>query len=230
MNFYRTLKTSLVNTGFPTTLYDRDIRVCHLTQLRGYDLVVIAAHGGRYSYTYRKGKRTYKATISAFCIDQQHNNGSYYTKWLKDKQITKNRTGYCVLPKFFKSNYRPQSLRNTIVMSPSCNIYGGRGSGLDLSMASAFTSRGATCFVGFQNRVLDGYGRSFMTSFAQSLSQGSTCGRAMAAAKGRVGSKQSLWYQRYWPIANYWKDRTRDTFPYYTGQAAGRLRHYLNGR
>ena len=100
---------------------------------------------------------------------------------------------YAVTAGFFRAAYRSGALKDTIILSETCEFYGKSGH-LDTSMADALLSGGAACVVGYVNNVYTVYSRSMLWATVNRLLAGDTVREAVDFGLNLYGADDIIWY------------------------------------
>ena len=100
---------------------------------------------------------------------------------------------YCITPAFFRAAYRGGQLKNTIVLSETCEFLG-VDSSVDTSMADALLAGGAKAVAGYVNNVYTVYSRSMLWDTVNRLILGQTLEEAVQHAQDTYGSDDLVWY------------------------------------
>ena len=192
--YYAYMQAFWTSIGMPTRI-DTNVTVSDLRRMDQYDLCLISAHGAYYTYTYGlfwKRLRTEPLIILAEKSTPQKD--LFYGFDLLLHRIIKVNGMYCVTPDFFRGTYWRGQLRDTIVLSETCEFYGVDGS-VDSSMADALLAGGARAVVGFVNNVYAIYSRSMMWDIINQLIMGQTVQDAVQHAMETYGTDDLVWYR-----------------------------------
>ena len=144
------------SVGLDTKL-DTTVTVADLRRMNNYDLCVLSTHGAYYTYEYGwLWKRTATAPVLLLTEKSTFWSDLRYGMDLLNHRIIKVNGAYAVTAGFFRAAYRSGALKDTIILSETCEFYGKSGH-LDTSMADALLSGGAACVVGYVNNVYTVY-------------------------------------------------------------------------
>ena len=117
----------------------------------------------------------------------------YYSLDLMTHRVIKINGLYCITPAFFRAAYRGGQLKNTIVLSETCEFLG-VDSSVDTSMADALLAGGAKAVAGYVNNVYTVYSRSMLWDTVNRLILGQTLEEAVQHAQDTYGSDDLVWY------------------------------------
>lgn len=153
---YAYMQSYWTSVGLDTKL-DTTVTVADLRRMNNYDLCVLSTHGAYYTYEYGwLWKRTATAPVLLLTEKSTFWNDLRYGMDLLNHRIIKVNGAYAVTAGFFRAAYRSGALKDTIILSETCEFYGKSGH-LDTSMADALLSGGAACVVGYVNNVYTVY-------------------------------------------------------------------------
>ena len=134
-------------------------------------------------------------------------NDLRYGMDLLNHRIIKVNGAYAVTAGFFRAAYRSGALKDTIILSETCEFYGKSGH-LDTSMADALLSGGAACVVGYVNNVYTVYSRSMLWATVNRLLAGDTVREAVDFGLNLYGADDIIWYNNQggptrWRLSRY---------------------------
>ena len=162
--------------------------------MNNYDLCVLSTHGAYYTYEYGwLWKRTATAPVLLLTEKSTFWNDLRYGMDLLNHRIIKVNGAYAVTAGFFRAAYRSGALKDTIILSETCEFYGKSGH-LDTSMADALLSGGAACVVGYVNNVYTVYSRSMLWATVNRLLAGDTVREAVDFGLNLYGADDIIWY------------------------------------
>lgn len=191
--YYSYMKGFWTAMGLDTTL-NTNVTVADLKKMDRYDMCILSAHGSYYTYTTgRFFKKTQTKPIVLLTEESNFSKDLKYGFDLLGKRIIKVNGRYCVTADFFRSNYRRNQLKNTIVYSETCEFLGVDGSEDD-SMADALLAGGAKAVIGYVNNVYTVYSRSMLWDTVNHLIMGQNVGQALQHAKSTYGEDDLVWY------------------------------------
>ena len=190
---YAYMQSYWTSVGLDTKL-DTTVTVADLRHMNNYDLCVLSTHGAYYTYEYGwLWKRTATAPVLLLTEKSTFWNDLRYGMDLLNHRIIKVNGAYAVTAGFFRAAYRSGALKDTIILSETCEFYGKSGH-LDTSMADALLSGGAACVVGYVNNVYSVYSRSMLWDTVNHLILGQSIGQAVAHAQATYGTDDLVWY------------------------------------
>ena len=190
---YAYMQTYWTSVGLDTKL-DTTVTVSDLRHMNNYDLCVLSTHGAYYTYEYgRLWKRTATAPVLLLTEKSTFWNDLRYGADLLSHRIIKVNGAYAVTAGFFRAAYRNGTLKDTIILSETCEFYGKSGH-LDTSMADALLSGGAACVVGYVNNVYTVYSRSMLWATVNRLLEGDTVREAVDFGLNLYGTDDIIWY------------------------------------
>ena len=99
----------------------------------------------------------------------------------------------CITPSFFRAAYRGGQLKDTVVLSETCEFLGVSGS-LDTSMADALLAGGAKAVAGYVNNVYTVYSRSMLWDTVNHLILGQTLQESVQHSMDTYGADDLVWY------------------------------------
>ena len=190
---YAYMQSYWTSVGLDTKL-DTTVTVADLRRMNNYDLCVLSTHGAYYTYEYGwLWKRTATAPVLLLTEKSTFWNDLRYGMDLLNHRIIKVNGAYAVTAGFFRTAYRSGALKDTIILSETCEFYGKSGH-LDTSMADALLSGGAACVVGYVNNVYTVYSRSMLWATVNRLLAGDTVREAVDFGLNLYGADDIIWY------------------------------------
>ena len=190
---YAYMQSYWTSVGLDTKL-DTTVTVADLRRMNNYDLCVLSTHGAYYTYEYGwLWKRTAIAPVLLLTEKSTFWNDLRYGMDLLNHRIIKVNGAYAVTAGFFRAAYRSGALKDTIILSETCEFYGKSGH-LDTSMADALLSGGAACVVGYVNNVYTVYSRSMLWATVNRLLAGDTVREAVDFGLNLYGADDIIWY------------------------------------
>ena len=190
---YAYMQTYWTSVGLDTKL-DTTVTVSDLRHMNNYDLCVLSTHGAYYTYEYgRLWKRTATAPVLLLTEKSTFWNDLRYGADLLSHRIIKVNGAYAVTAGFFRAAYRNGALKDTIILSETCEFYGKSGH-LDTSMADALLAGGAACVGGYVNNVYSVYSRSMLWATVNRLLEGDTVREAVDFGLKLYGTDDIIWY------------------------------------
>lgn len=190
---YAYMQSYWTSSGLNTTL-DTRVTVSDLKHMNDYDLCMLSAHGAYYTYQYGwLWKRQATAPIILLTEESDFWTDLRYGADLLNHRIIKINGAYAVTGDFFKNAYRGGKMRDTIVISETCEFYG-RSGHLDQSISNALLSGGASAVVGYVNNVYSVYSRSMMWQMVNRLMRGDTVDEAVQYGLDLYGENDIVWY------------------------------------
>lgn len=190
---YAYMQSYWTSLGLDTRL-DTRVTVADLRHMGDYDLCMLSAHGAYYTYQYGwLWKRQATEPIILLTEESDFWNDLRYGGDLLNHRLIKVNGMYAVTGDFFKNACRGGKLKDTIVISETCEFYG-RSGHLDRSIADALRSGGASAVVGYVNNVYSVYSRSMMWQMVNRLIRGDTVSEAVQYGLDRYGENDIVWY------------------------------------
>ena len=166
--YYSYMKGFWTAMGLHTRI-DSTVTVSDLKRMNDYGLCILSAHGSYYTYT------------SGFLFKQT-----------RTEPVILNGL-YCITPSFFQAAYRGGQLKDTVVLSETCEFLGVSGS-LDTSMADALLAGGAKAVAGYVNNVYTVYSRSMLWDTVNHLILGQTLQESVQHSMDTYGADDLVWY------------------------------------
>lgn len=235
LKFYREYQEDWNEKGLDTELSINPTVEQYATQLSDQALILIAAHGSR--YTLKSGLFNPLTTYSVICTHENCTKDidKSYKYDINQRNIVRANTEdgkyYWMLPTFFSTHYSDGGLNNSIVLINSC--YGfGEDNDIDYDLAGNMT--GASAVVGFHNSVeifniykltqeeyvTKSFGTLFMENIADSLLKSETVDTAFNKAKKTIGDTQFVYHQNYGYDSN---EDDKSVYPLISGNANSKL-------
>lgn len=235
LEFYREYQEDWNEKGLDTELSINPTVEQYATQLSDNALILIAAHGSR--YTLKSGLFKPSATYSVICTHEHCTNDidKNYKFDINQKNIVRANTEdgkyYWMLPAFFSTHYSEGGLNGSIVLINSCSGFGEEDD-IDYDLAGNMT--GASAVVGFHNSVeifniykltqeeyvTKSFGTLFMENIADSLLKSETVDTAFNKAKKTIGDTQFVYHQNYGYDSN---EGDKSVYPLISGNANSKL-------
>ena len=191
--YYSYMKSFWTAMGLRTRL-DTSVTISDLRRMGNYQLCILSAHGSYYTYT--TGllfRRTRTEPVILLTEESTMARDLYYSLDLMTHRVIKINGLYCITPAFFRAAYRGGQLKNTIVLSETCEFLG-VDSSVDTSMADALLAGGAKAVAGYVNNVYTVYSRSMLWDTVNRLILGQTLEEAVQHAQDTYGSDDLVWY------------------------------------
>lgn len=191
--YYSYMKSFWTAMGLRTRL-DTAVTVSDLRRMGSYQLCILSAHGSYYTYT--TGllfRRTRTEPVILLTEESTTARDLYYGLDLMTHRVIKINGLYCITPAFFRAAYRNGQLKNTIVLSETCEFLGTDGS-MDTSMADALLGGGARAVAGYVNNVYTVYSRSMLWDTVNRLILGQTLEESVQHAQDLYGADDLVWY------------------------------------
>ena len=191
--YYSYMKSFWTAMGLRTRL-DTSVTISDLRRMGNYQLCILSAHGSNYTYT--TGllfRRTRTEPVILLTEESTMARDLYYSLDLMTHRVIKINGLYCITPAFFRAAYRGGQLKNTIVLSETCEFLG-VDSSVDTSMADALLAGGAKAVAGYVNNVYTVYSRSMLWDTVNRLILGQTLEEAVQHAQDTYGSDDLVWY------------------------------------
>ena len=190
---YAYMKSYWDSVGLDTRL-NTSVTVSDLRRMGDYDLCVLSTHGAYYTYEYGLFRKQTKTEPILLLMEQSDfwQDLRYGMDLLKHNIIKVNGM-YAVDAGFFRDTYRRGKLRDTIILSETCEFYGKNGH-VDTSIADALLNGGAEAVVGYLNNVYSVYSRSMLWAMVNRMLGGDTVQQAMEFALDRYGENDIVWY------------------------------------
>ena len=186
----------LITTGIVPVSHgiDTTVTVSDLKRMNDYGLCILSAHGSYYTYT--SGflfKQTRTEPVILLTEESDFYKDLYYGIDLLTHRVIKINGLYCITPSFFRAAYRGGQLKDTVVLSETCEFLGVSGS-LDTSMADALLAGGAKAVAGYVNNVYTVYSRSMLWDTVNHLILGQTLQESVQHSMDTYGADDLVWY------------------------------------
>lgn len=126
--YYSYMKGFWTAMGLHTRI-DSTVTVSDLKRMNDYGLCILSAHGSYYTYT--SGflfKQTRTEPVILLTEESDFYKDLYYGIDLLTHRVIKINGLYCITPSFFQAAYRGGQLKDTIVLSETCEFLGVSGS------------------------------------------------------------------------------------------------------
>lgn len=190
---YAYMQSYWTSVGLETQL-DTRVTVSDLRHMGDYDLCILGAHGAYYTYQYGwLWKRQATEPIILLTEESDFWTDLRYGGDLLNHRVIKINGMYAITAGFFSNAYRKGELKDTIVISETCEFYG-RSGHVDNSLADALLNGGAKAVVGYINNVYSVYSRSMMWTMVNRMLSGDTIQEAMEFGQDRYGENDIVWY------------------------------------
>lgn len=191
--YYEYMRSYWSSLGVDARLNTK-VTVSSLRKLGDSDLSILSAHGSYYTYQYGwLWKRQATEPVILLLEESDFWSDLRYGFDLLNHRVIKVNGMYAVTPGFFESAYRSGQLKDTIILSETCEFYG-KNSAFDPSIAEALLDAGASVVVGYVNNVYSIYSRSVLWSMVNDLIAGETVQQAMENAQELYGADDLVWY------------------------------------
>ena len=191
--YYSYMKGFWTAMGLHTRI-DSTGTVSDLKRMNDYGLCILSAHGSYYTYT--SGflfKQTRTEPVILLTEESDFYKDLYYGIDLLTHRVIKINGLYCITPSFFQAAYRGGQLKDTVVLSETCEFLGVSGS-LDTSMADALLAGGAKAVAGYVNNVYTVYSRSMLWDTVNHLILGQTLQESVQHSMDTYGADDLVWY------------------------------------
>ena len=191
--YYSYMKGFWTAMGLHTRI-DSTVTVSDLKRMNDYGLCILSAHGSYYTYT--SGflfKQTRTEPVILLTEESDFYKDLYYGIDLLTHRVIKINGLYCITPSFFQAAYRGSQLKDTVVLSETCEFLGVSGS-LDTSMADALLAGGAKAVAGYVNNVYTVYSRSMLWDTVNHLILGQTLQESVQHSMDTYGADDLVWY------------------------------------
>lgn len=190
--YYSYMKGFWTAMGLNTRI-DTMVTVADLRRMDRYDLCILSAHGAYYTYARGLFRQLRTEPVILLTEESSMTRDLFYGFDLLTHRVIKINGRYCVTAGFFKNAYRFGQLKDTLVYSETCEFLGVDDS-IDLSMANALLTGGASAVVGYVNNVYTVYSRSMLWDTVNYLILGQSIGQAVAHAQATYGTDDLVWY------------------------------------
>ena len=191
--YYSYMKGFWTAMGLHTRI-DSTVTVSDLKRMNDYGLCILSAHGSYYTYT--SGflfKQTRTEPVILLTEESDFYKDLYYGIDLLTHRVIKINGLYCITPSFFQAAYRGGQLKDTVVLSETCEFLGVSGS-LDTSMADALLAGGAKAVAGYVNNVYTVYSRSMLWDTVNHLILGQSLQESVQHSMDTYGADDLVWY------------------------------------
>lgn len=191
--YYEYMRSYWSSLGVDARL-NTQVTVSSLRKLGDSDLSILSAHGSYYTYQYGwLWKRQATEPVILLLEESDFWSDLRYGFDLLNHRVIKVNGMYAVTPGFFEAAYRSGQLKDTIILSETCEFYG-KNSAFDPSIAEALLDAGASAVVGYVNNVYTIYSRSVLWSMVNDLIAGDTVQQALENAQDLYGADDLVWY------------------------------------
>lgn len=191
--YYEYMRSYWSSLGVDARL-NTQVTVSSLRKLGDSDLSILSAHGSYYTYQYGwLWKRQATEPVILLLEESDFWSDLRYGFDLLNHRVIKVNGMYAVTPGFFEAAYRSGQLKDTIILSETCEFYG-KNSAFDPSIAEALLDAGASAVVGYVNNVYTIYSRSMLWSMVNDLIAGDTVQQALENAQDLYGADDLVWY------------------------------------
>ena len=191
--YYSYMKGFWTAMGLHTRI-DTTVTVSDLRKMNDYGLCILSAHGSYYTYT--TGllfKQTRTEPVILLTEESDFYRDLLYGIDLLTHRVIKINGLYCITPSFFRAAYRSGQLKDTVVLSETCEFLGIDGS-VDTSMADALLAGGAKAVAGYVNNVYTVYSRSMLWETVNHMILGQTLQEAVQVSMDTYGADDLVWY------------------------------------
>ena len=191
--YYSYMKGFWTALGLHTRI-DTSVTVADLRRMNDYNLCILSAHGSYYTYT--TGllfRQTHTEPVILLTEESDFYHDLSYGIDLLTHRVIKINGLYCITPAFFRAAYRSGQLKDTVILSETCEFLGQDGS-VDTSMADALLAGGAKAVAGYVNNVYTVYSRSMLWDTVNHLILGQTLAEAVQHAQDTYGANDLVWY------------------------------------
>lgn len=191
--YYEYMRSYWSSLGVDARL-NTQVTVSSLRKLGDSDLSILSAHGSYYTYQYGwLWKRQATEPVILLLEESDFWSDLRYGFDLLNHRVIKVNGMYAVTPGFLEAAYRSGQLKDTIILSETCEFYG-KNSAFDPSIAEALLDAGASAVVGYVNNVYTIYSRSVLWSMVNDLIAGDTVQQALENAQDLYGADDLVWY------------------------------------
>lgn len=239
LEFYKEYQDEWISKGLSTDLSVNPTVEDYKTRLANKELVLIAAHGSRYTLGLFN-----KTTYSVICTHEQTSKelNKKYKYDINQKNIIKANTEhgevYWMLPSFFSTHYDKGELDDSIMLINSCLGFG-ENEDIDYDLAGSMNGAGAV--VGFHNSVsifwqydlsnktylTKSYGTLCMENIVDNLFQADDIGTAFEKSTNLLGGNQYQYINDYGYIEHYDNngdlEYAKEVYPLIVGTATTKL-------
>ena len=190
--YYSYMKGFWTAMGLNTRI-DTMVTVADLRRMDRYDLCILSAHGAYYTYARGLFRQLRTEPVILLTEESDFYKDLYYGIDLLTHRVIKINGLYCITPSFFQAAYRGGQLKDTVVLSETCEFLGVSGS-LDTSMADALLAGGAKAVAGYVNNVYTVYSRSMLWDTVNHLILGQTLQESVQHSMDTYGADDLVWY------------------------------------
>ena len=190
--YYSYMKGFWTAMGLNTRI-DTMVTVADLRRMDRYDLCILSAHGAYYTYARGLFRKLRTEPVILLTEESSMTRDLFYGFDLLTHRVIKINGLYCITPSFFRAAYRGGQLKDTIVLSETCEFLGVSGS-LDTSMADALLAGGAKAVAGYVNNVYTVYSRSMLWDTVNHLILGQTLQESVQHSMDTYGADDLVWY------------------------------------
>lgn len=232
LEYYEEYQEEWNNSGLSTELSINPTVEDYKTQLVDNNLILIAAHGSRYTLGLFN-----QTTYSVICTHEERSKDldKKYKYDIKQKHVVKANTEdgemYWLMPSFFSTHYDNGELNDSIILINSCCGFG-ENEDIDYDLAGNMT--GAKAVVGFHNSVcifqsfslsegvhyIKSYGTLFLEDIVAYLLQAYDIATAFAKAQSLLGETQYQFFEDYGYNCN---EDDKKVYPLIVGTATSKL-------
>ena len=190
--YYSYMKGFWTAMGLNTRI-DTMVTVADLRRMDRYDLCILRAHGAYYTYARGLFRQLRTEPVILLTEESSMMRDLFYGFDLLTHRVIKINGLYCITPSFFQAAYRGGQLKDTVVLSETCEFLGVSGS-LDTSMADALLAGGAKAVAGYVNNVYTVYSRSMLWDTVNHLILGQTLQESVQHSMDTYGADDLVWY------------------------------------
>ena len=190
--YYSYMKGFWTAMGLNTRI-DTMVTVADLRRMDRYDLCILSAHGAYYTYARGLFRQLRTEPVILLTEESSMTRDLFYGFDLLTHRVIKINGLYCITPSFFRAAYRGGQLKDTVVLSETCEFLGVSGS-LDTSMADALLAGGAKAVAGYVNNVYTVYSRSMLWDTVNHLILGQTLQESVQHSMDTYGADDLVWY------------------------------------
>lgn len=190
--YYSYMKGFWTAMGLNTRI-DTMVTVADLRRMDRYDLCILSAHGAYYTYARGLFRKLRTEPVILLTEESSMTRDLFYGFDLLTHRVIKINGLYCITPSFFQAAYRGGQLKDTVVLSETCEFLGVSGS-LDTSMADALLAGGAKAVAGYVNNVYTVYSRSMLWDTVNHLILGQTLQESVQHSMDTYGADDLVWY------------------------------------
>ena len=172
----------LVETDFDTTVNE-------LKGLGGYDVIVLAMHGGMY-----RNHPILSPDEAVTDAKDREYRSELSNRYIARVYCADKRFHYWILPDFFRAFYDSGDLEGSVIFAQCCDFFGCdcMSSATDNTMAATFMDAGAAVVIGYHNSVESVYSRSVMKETLEQMYGGAAAAEAVSDATDVYGKNDRL--------------------------------------